>query len=71
MPPWQIYNSRNYKALIDSMAFANQSPIYNSRNYKALIDRQNIHLTEQIYNSRNYKALIDQIQKNDDGSDLQ
>ena len=33
-----IYNSRNYKCLIDSAFVLSAHEIYNSRNYKCLID---------------------------------
>ena len=33
-----IYNSRNYKCLIDGAGVVGGGKIYNSRNYKCLID---------------------------------
>ena len=35
----KIYNSRNYKCLIDSYLNDVKDTIYNSRNYKCLIDK--------------------------------
>ena len=39
--PKKIYNSRNYKCLIDlDKVVTGMTYIYNSRNYKCLIDQQ-------------------------------
>ena len=56
-----IYNSRNYKCLIDSLRASTPiMDIYNSRNYKCLIDcKSRINAPRYIYNSRNYKCFID------------
>ena len=54
-----IYNSRNYKCLIDPLMVALLPKIYNSRNYKCLIDCRLNKSSCLIYNSRNYKCLID------------
>ncbi len=37
-----IYNSRNYKGLLDCWFFMLMKFIYNSRNYKGLLDLDNI-----------------------------
>ena len=56
-----IYNSRNYKCLIDQICRYIFFSIYNSRNYKCLIDYVLRTRRFEIYNSRNYKCLIDSI----------
>ena len=58
-----IYNSRNYKSLLDQDETEILLPvIYNSRNYKSLLDlQQRFNSSCNIYNSRNYKSLLDPI----------
>ena len=54
-----IYNSRNYKGLLDFIRDYRKKYIYNSRNYKGLLDIEDWGRTIYIYNSRNYKGLLD------------
>ncbi len=54
-----IYNSRNYKGLLDNADSIVYRHIYNSRNYKGLLDSINNRSPSLIYNSRNYKGLLD------------
>ena len=56
---YRIYNSRNYKGLLDSQPYIIIVQIYNSRNYKGLLDLKDMELKQKIYNSRNYKGLLD------------
>ena len=60
-PTVTIYNSRNYKGLLDRGPDAGFPRIYNSRNYKGLLDNYVIHSCPLIYNSRNYKGLLDAV----------
>ena len=71
MQPYYIYNSRNYKCLIDAASVPSESRIYNSRNYKCLIDDKQDISAALIYNSRNYKCLIDCFNRNRNIKNLQ
>ena len=66
-----IYNSRNYKCLIDYCRAFESCLIYNSRNYKCLIDPLKHTYGHLIYNSRNYKCLIDSLFFDNEKSYLQ